>query len=353
MKNIFLIIPIIIASLFNVVIVDASSGRLRKDSIKTCNGIVYGQHSEDNHWHVAEKQGNWYYANGEPIYTNPCLSNNVQIENSIDNNSNNSSTNNDEINNDNNIDTNDNSKNKNTNENTTTQKQTKYIRTTTKVNDNETTTKPHEIIKSKDNTLKEITIDNEQIEIKDNIEFITQKEKINIKAIPNDKNANVVVLNNNNLIIGNNEIIIQVTAEDESQKKYFINIKREKLLSSETGIELTINNKKINFKNNKATINVYASENKVNVSYILKDEKAKIKMNKIQNLKKGDNILNIEIIAENGTKVDYEVTIYKYSKVEEIIYTIIFIIWFCGIVYLIYYFSKKIKTLTKIITKRK
>ena len=118
-------------------------------------------------------------------------------------------------------------------------------------------------------------------------------------------------------------------------------------------IELTINNKKINFKNNKATINVYVSENKANVSYKLKDEKAKIKMNKIQNLKKEDNILNIEIIAENGTKVDYEITIYKYSNVEEIIYTIIFIIWFCGIVYLIYYFSKKIKTFTKMITKRK
>lgn len=41
--------------LFSAFSVDASSGRLKKDSIKTCNGIRYGQHSDDNHWHEAQR----------------------------------------------------------------------------------------------------------------------------------------------------------------------------------------------------------------------------------------------------------------------------------------------------------
>ena len=53
--------------------VNASSGRLRKDSIKTCNGVTYGQHSSDNHWHIAsENSDGSYSATGNPIYSDPC-----------------------------------------------------------------------------------------------------------------------------------------------------------------------------------------------------------------------------------------------------------------------------------------
>ena len=57
--------------------VSASSGALRNDSIKTCpDGIQYGQHGSDNHWHIAEytprDKGSNYSALGDPIYSDPC-----------------------------------------------------------------------------------------------------------------------------------------------------------------------------------------------------------------------------------------------------------------------------------------
>ena len=53
----------------------ASSGGLKKASIKTCpNGVTYGYHGDDNHWHVAKPNGNWsgWTAEGDPLPGDPC-----------------------------------------------------------------------------------------------------------------------------------------------------------------------------------------------------------------------------------------------------------------------------------------
>ena len=54
----------------------ATPGRLRNASIKACNGVTYGAHKSNgsDHWHVATFDGEAYYANGNPIYTDPCAS---------------------------------------------------------------------------------------------------------------------------------------------------------------------------------------------------------------------------------------------------------------------------------------
>ncbi len=53
----------------------ASSGKLRSASIcQGPNGIYYGQHSSDNHWHAAVKQSNGWYPNGGIVGGNPCSS---------------------------------------------------------------------------------------------------------------------------------------------------------------------------------------------------------------------------------------------------------------------------------------
>ena len=51
---------VLVALLFFVSVpsVEASSGQLRTNSIKECNGTHYGQHGSDNHWHEAENKGN-------------------------------------------------------------------------------------------------------------------------------------------------------------------------------------------------------------------------------------------------------------------------------------------------------
>lgn len=57
-------------------IVYASSGRLVKASVVSCNGISYGYHSTDKHWHVAVLNSDGSYnASGDILgYTNPCQS---------------------------------------------------------------------------------------------------------------------------------------------------------------------------------------------------------------------------------------------------------------------------------------
>ena len=74
-KNVYISLLLILFCVGSVE-VNASSGRLRKDSIKTCGGITYGQHSSDNHWHIAELKDGSYYATGNPIYSDPCSSSN-------------------------------------------------------------------------------------------------------------------------------------------------------------------------------------------------------------------------------------------------------------------------------------
>lgn len=69
--------------LANIVIfnVNASSGKLKKSSIISCNGIIYGQHSSDNHWHIAtQKENGDYYPAGDAIYSNPCINDSPTVQ---------------------------------------------------------------------------------------------------------------------------------------------------------------------------------------------------------------------------------------------------------------------------------
>jgi len=70
----FVQILIVLFIVFGFVdIVYATGGQLRKDSIIECNGVLYGQHSDDNHWHVAKEEDGSFYADGESLGTeNPC-----------------------------------------------------------------------------------------------------------------------------------------------------------------------------------------------------------------------------------------------------------------------------------------
>ena len=55
--------------------INASPGKLRGASIVTCNGVTYGVHSSDNHWHKAVDRGNGRYPDGDIVSaTNPCAS---------------------------------------------------------------------------------------------------------------------------------------------------------------------------------------------------------------------------------------------------------------------------------------
>lgn len=75
----FISIGLILSNMI-ILNVNASSGKLRSSSITSCNGVTYGQHSSDNHWHIAKKTENGYYPEGDAIYSNPCMDSNEYIE---------------------------------------------------------------------------------------------------------------------------------------------------------------------------------------------------------------------------------------------------------------------------------
>lgn len=292
MKKIIFLLTIGVLCFVNINEVSATSGYLKSDSIKTCNGVTYGKHG-DGHWHVAIKNDDGRYnASGDPIYSDPCA-------NSTNNNSNNTSN----------------------NSNTQTV-----------------------VSKSSDNTIKMIKINNEQIDINDNMEYKTKQDKVTIEVTLNDAKASAEYVKEKNLVIGNNLIIIKVKAENGNVKEYNLNVIREKELSNNKNVKIMVNNEEVKFtlyKNDNITIS--SSDDKVNITYELEDENAKVEIKGNKNLKVGKNEIIITVVAENGDKQDYILNVEKYSQSTEIISTILGIGMLGGIGYGIYYFVKKRK----------
>lgn len=233
-----------------IMVPNATSGTLKSSSIKTCNGITYGSHKD--HWHVASNKSGRYYATGNAIYSDPCEP-----------------------------------------------KASKPSNTTS--------------AKSSNNKISKIIIDEEEFTDIDNIQFITTNESVNIEVKTSDNKAKYTVENNKSLKIGDNEIIIKVVAENGNVKKYNINITREKILSSETGISVYINNNLIEFDNYKARYDILDEEENISFSYELMDENANANIDKPSTLKTGSNNIKITVTAEDGTKQLYEIEVYKES----------------------------------------
>ena len=67
------IIFIIFIFLFNIMSINASGGALKQNSIVSCDGVTYGYHAKDKHYHEAEFRDNLWYSKGENLGTkNPC-----------------------------------------------------------------------------------------------------------------------------------------------------------------------------------------------------------------------------------------------------------------------------------------
>jgi len=352
MKQILLKIILLILFMSNILNVNASSGQLKKDSIKSCNGITYGQHSSDNHWHVASESKGRYYATGDPIYSDPCTSQITQVqsnnlpnnysEDNSKNNPNNVSSNTDNIvtNSHSNVSISDSSSSNNNSSNN-------KVLNTMIVENSQEVQQEEIILKSNDNTLKTIIIDGQKFDADDNINYTTKKEKVEISSIVNDEKATYTIKNNSKLLIGENIIIIEVMAEDGTIKIYKVNINREKILSSDKGIIVIINEEKLIFDDFKSIVYVSSTDTNYSMKYKLNDSNSKVEMNQIDKLKTGNNILKIKVIAEDGSEQIYEITIYKYSKIEEIIYNILAISFIGCFIYGIYFVVRKIKHFIK------
>lgn len=356
-----LYVILFIGSMFlvNTTEVQASSGFLRKNSIKSCNGVMYGQHSGDNHWHMASYDGERYHAVGDPFYYDPCPNNNSSNNNVTPDTSSSNNTSDDSTSNSN---ANTNSSNNNTtstppvveepkapvesnnsNNVVSSSSNNTVSNNTISPSKEEPVKKEEDKPKSSDNTLKKLIIDDKELEIEDNIEYITKKDKLDIKATTNDKNATYTVKGNTKLIIGENEIVIEVVAEDKSTKEYVINATRERVLSSNTDITISINEMEITIYDNKGSTTVSPDVTEVSIEYKLADEKSKVEISELGELEFGDNILTIKVIAEDGTIENYEVTIHKNTQTEETIGIVLSFGIIGGMGYGIYYAIKKVK----------
>ncbi len=198
---------------------------------------------------------------------------------------------------------------------------------------------PQVPVKSSDNTLKSITVDDSQMTISDNMQYKTFNEKVNIVVEPNDSKATYVI-DNKTLELGNNSIVITVTAENGDVKYYNLTIIRE-ALSNNTNIQVFIGEEEVEFIDGKASLDVSETTDEIAYTYQLEDPNAKVETTGDNKLQVGENLFTFKVTAQDGTEKTYELIINKPKKAGDMISTIIGLAMVAGIGYGIYHNRKK------------
>ena len=175
--------------------------------------------------------------------------------------------------------------------------------------------------KSNDNTLKTVTVDGENIEISNQMNYKTKNEKIDILVETNDSGASYNI-DDQSLKAGVNIINIKVTAENGDVKNYKLVVNREKL-SDNTNIKIVVDDNEINFPLGKADIDVSSDTKNLNYKYELEDKNSKVVVDGDKDLKSGENLVTFIVIAEDGTEVKYELKVNKYTKTDEVLSSVL------------------------------
>lgn len=161
-----------------------------------------------------------------------------------------------------------------------------------------------------------------------NYYFITNldTDELEVTAIPEATNAKVNIKGNKNLKEGLNKISIEVTSRDGTSKTtYNINVtKTNNIESANANLEtLAIENVLLepifetNILNYKATVS--SEIENLNLFAVAENINAKVKITGKDNLKIGDNIITVNVLAPNGfTSKKYEVIVHRRTKEEDI-----------------------------------
>lgn len=148
---------------------------------------------------------------------------------------------------------------------------------------------------------------------------------IDVLAIAENQKSMIEITGNNNLKEGLNIITIKVTSEDKTQNKiYKIQVtKTNNIESANTNLEtLAVENILLNppFDTNIThySIHVANTVSILNILAVPQNENAKIEIIGNDNLKEGNNTINVIVTAQNGfSKRIYEIICYKRNQQEE------------------------------------
>lgn len=168
------------------------------------------------------------------------------------------------------------------------------------------------ILKQRDLSLKNLKIDNNEIEISDNMTYETYNKNIVIEAIPND--LNVKVENNlNELVTGDNIILITLSSEQEDKKEYVLTVVlKERTLTLDY---LSINNEIINISSD-MVYETYSDDITIETKSNYDDVTI---TNNYEKLDVGNNYITITVSDNYGNSIDYVVNVIK--LVNEVIET--------------------------------
>ena len=148
---------------------------------------------------------------------------------------------------------------------------------------------------------------------------------IDVTAIPENREASVEITGNKNLVSGINKIEITVTSQDKSKtKKYVINVtKTDNAESANSDLAvLAVENYSLTpeFSSNitNYSIEIPNNINEVNILAVPNNIDSSVKVVGNDNLKFGENNIEITVIAPNGiTQKTYNLSVYKRNETEE------------------------------------
>lgn len=156
--------------------------------------------------------------------------------------------------------------------------------------------------------------------------FLTEDlSSLEVTAIPENANANVMISGNTNFKEGLNIIVIEVTSPDKTSKtQYTISVtKTKELEKANTNLEtLAIENVTLEpeFANDIYQYHSTVSNTTENLNILAIPEKqnAKVEVAGGENLQYGNNVVNIQVMAENGyTTKQYKINVYKRNEEEQ------------------------------------
>ena len=188
-----------------------------------------------------------------------------------------------------------------------------------------------EVKKSNNNYLSELKLsngtlffDNEKTEYKVTVAY--NIEKIEVTTKTEDGKVKFEITGNEELKVGENTITIKVTAEDDSEREYKIEVIRKEQnsnLSSNSKLKsLTIKDCNINFSSSvyDYTIKI-GNEDRLNITYTTADSKSDVTVTGNENLENG-SIIKVTVVAEDGTTTIYKINVEKVNTKNVVIISV-------------------------------